>query len=63
MGYPCSPAPLPPRSPAQLAGPLFIVWRTGLALTARFGGRPVVWIRTAHGRAGERESGGAGERG
>ena len=31
-----------------LSGPLFILWRTWLALTARFGNRPVVWVRTAH---------------
>lgn len=35
---------------AILSGPLFIVWRTWLALTARFGGQPVIWVRTAHGR-------------
>lgn len=35
-----------------LSGPFFIVWRTWLALSARFGGRPVIWVRTAHG--GER---------
>jgi cellulose synthase/poly-beta-1,6-N-acetylglucosamine synthase-like glycosyltransferase len=49
---------------AILAGPLFIVWRTWLALTARFGRRPVVWIRTAHGGGKgdkERGSGGAEE--
>ncbi len=34
---------------AILSGPVFIVWRTWLALTARFGGRSVVWVRTAHG--------------
>jgi cellulose synthase/poly-beta-1,6-N-acetylglucosamine synthase-like glycosyltransferase len=34
---------------AILSGPVFIVWRTWLALTSRFGGRNVVWIRTAHG--------------
>jgi cellulose synthase/poly-beta-1,6-N-acetylglucosamine synthase-like glycosyltransferase len=32
-----------------LSGPLFIVWRTWLALMARFGGKPVTWIRTTHG--------------
>lgn len=32
-----------------LSGPLFILWRTWLALAARFGGEPVTWIRTAHG--------------
>ncbi|NLE45709.1 MAG: glycosyltransferase family 2 protein [Chloroflexi bacterium] len=32
-----------------LSGPLFIVWRTWLALIARLGGRPVTWIRTTHG--------------
>ncbi len=34
---------------AILSGPVFILWRTWLALTARFGGRSVVWVRTAHG--------------
>ena len=33
-----------------LSGPLFILWRTWLALVARVGGRPVVWVRTAHGK-------------
>jgi cellulose synthase/poly-beta-1,6-N-acetylglucosamine synthase-like glycosyltransferase len=33
---------------AILSGPLFIVWRSWLALTARFGGKQVTWIRTAH---------------
>jgi len=32
-----------------LSGPFFIVWRTWLALTARFGRKRVTWIRTAHG--------------
>jgi cellulose synthase/poly-beta-1,6-N-acetylglucosamine synthase-like glycosyltransferase len=32
-----------------LSGPFFILWRTWLALTARFGSKPVTWIRTAHG--------------
>jgi cellulose synthase/poly-beta-1,6-N-acetylglucosamine synthase-like glycosyltransferase len=31
------------------SGPFFIIWRTWLALTARLGGKPVAWIRTAHG--------------
>jgi cellulose synthase/poly-beta-1,6-N-acetylglucosamine synthase-like glycosyltransferase len=35
---------------AMLSGPLFVVWRTWLALASRLGG-PVVWIRTAHGEA------------
>ena len=34
---------------AILSGPVFIIWRTWLALTARLGGRPMVWVRTAHG--------------
>lgn len=34
---------------AILSGPFFVLWRTWLALTARFGHKPVVWIRTAHG--------------
>lgn len=33
---------------AILSGPIFILWRTYLALTARFGRRKVVWIRTEH---------------
>jgi 1,2-diacylglycerol 3-beta-glucosyltransferase len=32
-----------------LSGPFFIIWRTWLALTARFGSKPAVWVRTAHG--------------
>jgi 1,2-diacylglycerol 3-beta-glucosyltransferase len=31
------------------SGPFFILWRSWLALTSRFGGRRVTWIRTAHG--------------
>lgn len=34
---------------AILSGPVFIIWRTWLALTARFGRRRIVWVRTAHG--------------
>ena len=34
---------------AILSGPFFILWRTWLALTARFGSKPVIWIRTTHG--------------
>jgi 1,2-diacylglycerol 3-beta-glucosyltransferase len=34
---------------AILSGPFFILWRTWLALAARFGSKPVIWIRTAHG--------------
>ena len=34
---------------AILSGPFFIVWRTWLALKARYGHKPVIWIRTAHG--------------
>ena len=34
---------------AILSGPLFVIWRTWLALDARFGSKPVIWIRTAHG--------------
>jgi len=33
----------------MLSGSFFILWRTWLALTARFGGKPVIWVRTAHG--------------
>jgi 1,2-diacylglycerol 3-beta-glucosyltransferase len=32
-----------------LTGPLFILWRTALAITARYSRRPAVWVRTAHG--------------
>ncbi|MEJ2148060.1 MAG: glycosyltransferase family 2 protein [Chloroflexota bacterium] len=34
---------------AILSGPVFILWRTWLALVARLGNKPVTWIRTAHG--------------
>jgi len=34
---------------AILSGPFFILWRTWLAMAARFGSKPVTWIRTAHG--------------
>jgi cellulose synthase/poly-beta-1,6-N-acetylglucosamine synthase-like glycosyltransferase len=34
---------------AILSGPVFVVWRTWLTLSARFGRQQVVWIRTAHG--------------
>jgi len=34
---------------AILTGPCFIIWRTWLAIKARFGKKPVTWIRTAHG--------------
>jgi cellulose synthase/poly-beta-1,6-N-acetylglucosamine synthase-like glycosyltransferase len=44
------------RAPASaylvmLTGPIFVVWRTWLALTARYGRRGVSWVRTAHGDA------------
>jgi cellulose synthase/poly-beta-1,6-N-acetylglucosamine synthase-like glycosyltransferase len=32
-----------------LTGPLFVIWRTILAITSRYSRRPVVWVRTAHG--------------
>ncbi len=32
-----------------MTGPVFMVWRTGLALQARLGRRAVTWVRTAHG--------------
>lgn len=32
-----------------LSGPFFILWRTWLALVARFGSKPVIWVRTTHG--------------
>ena len=34
---------------AILTGPVFMVWRSGLALQARLSRRPVTWVRTAHG--------------
>jgi cellulose synthase/poly-beta-1,6-N-acetylglucosamine synthase-like glycosyltransferase len=34
---------------AILTGPVFMIWRSGLALQARLSRRPVTWIRTAHG--------------
>ncbi len=34
---------------AILSGPLFIVWRTWLAVKARFARKPITWVRTAHG--------------
>jgi cellulose synthase/poly-beta-1,6-N-acetylglucosamine synthase-like glycosyltransferase len=32
-----------------LTGPIFIIWRTWLAVTSRFKKRKVTWIRTSHG--------------
>jgi 1,2-diacylglycerol 3-beta-glucosyltransferase len=42
------------RAPARaylviLTGPLYIVWRTALAITSRSSRQPAVWVRTAHG--------------
>jgi len=42
------------RAPAKaylviLTGPLFVIWRTALAITSRYSRRPAVWVRTAHG--------------
>lgn len=42
------------RAPARayfviLTGPLFILWRTALAITSRYSHRPAVWVRTSHG--------------
>jgi len=42
------------RAPASaylviLTGPLFVVWRTALAITSRYSRRPAVWVRTTHG--------------
>lgn len=34
---------------AFLLGPAFIFWRTALALQARFSGKNITWVRTAHG--------------
>lgn len=36
---------------AILLGPYFIVWRTWLAMTSRFGRKQVTWIRTEHGKS------------
>ncbi len=32
-----------------LTGPLFIIWRTVLAITSRYSRKPAVWVRTVHG--------------
>ncbi len=32
-----------------LTGPVFILWRTILAITSRYSRKPAVWVRTAHG--------------
>jgi hypothetical protein len=42
------------RAPAKaylviLTGPLFVIWRTVLAITSRYSRRPAIWVRTAHG--------------
>lgn len=37
---------------AILSGPLFILWRSWLALTARYSRRPTIWVHTAHGGEG-----------
>jgi 1,2-diacylglycerol 3-beta-glucosyltransferase len=42
------------RAPARayfviLTGPVFILWRTALAIKARYSRYPAVWVRTAHG--------------
>lgn len=44
------------RAPAKaylviLTGPLFVIWRTVLALTSRYSRRTVVWVRTSHGES------------
>lgn len=36
----------------SLSGPLFVVWRTALALTSRFGRRAVEWVRTPRSGSG-----------
>jgi cellulose synthase/poly-beta-1,6-N-acetylglucosamine synthase-like glycosyltransferase len=38
---------------AILSGPLFIVWRTWLALKSRYGQTKIVWVRTQHGPQNE----------
>jgi cellulose synthase/poly-beta-1,6-N-acetylglucosamine synthase-like glycosyltransferase len=38
---------------AILLGPYFILWRTWLVLTSRFGRKKVTWIRTEHGKSVE----------
>ena len=35
---------------AILLGPYFILWRTWLAFSSRFGGKQVTWLRTEHGK-------------
>jgi len=35
---------------AMVIGPLFMLWRSWLALKARLGRTPVKWVRTTHGR-------------
>ena len=42
------------RAPARayfviLTGPIFVLWRTVLAIRSRYSRQPVVWIRTTHG--------------
>jgi hypothetical protein len=32
-----------------LTGPVFVMWRTAVAINSRFARRPVVWVRTDHG--------------
>ena len=32
-----------------LTGPLFILWRTTLAITSRYSRKPAIWVRTSHG--------------
>lgn len=36
---------------AMMSGSLFVFWRTWVALTARLGRKPVVWVRTSHGES------------
>jgi cellulose synthase/poly-beta-1,6-N-acetylglucosamine synthase-like glycosyltransferase len=32
-----------------ISGPIYIIWRTVLAIKARFGRQPITWVRTKHG--------------
>jgi len=38
---------------AILTGPVYIVWRTALAIKSRYGQKQVTWIRTQHGERGD----------
>jgi cellulose synthase/poly-beta-1,6-N-acetylglucosamine synthase-like glycosyltransferase len=40
-----------------LSGPLFILWRSWLALTSRFNGKRITWVRTEHGNTDNKKKG------